>query len=144
MGYSCNDSLKEKLQRQQDRAIHIVTKQRFKDNTEQAYIELEVLNVQQLIDFDTNTMMFKLISGANPDYLNDLFVPANQIYDHYTRYAMSGFHPDRYNQNYGLRSFGHTGCRLWNSLSEDVQTTDSLKLFKQRLRRAYFPTNGGE
>ena len=48
---SCNNNLKEKLQRQQDRAIHIVTKQRFKNNTEQAYNELEVLNVQQLIDF---------------------------------------------------------------------------------------------
>ena len=92
---SCNDSLIEKLQRQQDRAIHIVTKQRFENNTEQAYNELEVLNVQQLIDFDTNTniIMFKLISGTTPDYLNDLLVPANQIHDHYTRHAMPGFHP---------------------------------------------------
>ena len=141
---SCNNNLKEKLQRQQDRAIHIVTKQRFKNNTEQAYNELEVLNVQQLIDFDTSTMMFKLISGTTPDYLNDLFVPASQIHDHYTRHAMSGFYPYQYNQNYGLRSFAHTGCRLWNSLSEDVHTSDSLKSFKQRLHKVYFPTNGGE
>ena len=104
---SCNNNLKEKLQRQQDRAIHIVTKQRFKNNTEQAYNELEILNVQQLIDFDTSTMMFKLISGTTPDYLIDLFVPASQIHDHYTRHAMSGFYPYRYNQNYGLRSFAH-------------------------------------
>ena len=89
-------------------------------------------------------MMFKLISGTTPDYLNDLFVPAKQIHGHYTRHAMSGFHPDRYDQNYGLRSFVHTGCQLWNSLSEDVQTTDSLKLFEQQLHKAYFPINGGE
>ena len=76
--------------------------------------------------------------------VNDLFVPASQIHDHYTRHAMSGFYPYRYNQNYGLRSFAHTGCRLWNSLSEDVQTSDSLKSFKQRLHKVYFPTNGGE
>ena len=90
---SCNNNLKEKLQRQQDRAIHIVTKQRLKNNTEQAYNELEILNVQQLIDFDTSTMMFKLISGTTPDYLIDLFVPASQIHGHYTRHAMSGFYP---------------------------------------------------
>ena len=55
---TCNNGLKDKLKRQQDRAIHIVTEQRVKDNTEQSYNELEVLNVQQLIDFDTTTIMF--------------------------------------------------------------------------------------
>ena len=97
------------------------------------------MNVQQLIDFDTNTMMFKLISGTTPDHLNNLFVPVSQIHEHYTRHAMSGFYPYQYNQNHGFRSFVHTRCRLWNSLSEDVQTTDSLELFKQWLHRAYFP-----
>ena len=80
------------------------------NNTEQTHNELEVSNVQRLIDFDTNTIMFKLISGTTPDYLNDLFVPASQSFDHYTRHAMPGFYPYRYNQNYGLRSFAHTGC----------------------------------
>ena len=82
----CNNSLSDKLQWQQDRAIYIVTEQHFKDNTEQAYNELEVLNVQQLIDFDTTTMIFKLISGTTPYYLNDLFVPASQIHDHFYPY----------------------------------------------------------
>ena len=101
-----------------------------------------MLNLQQLIDFET--MMFKLTSGTTPDYLNDLFVPASQMYDHYTRHLMPGFYPYRYNQNYGVRGFAHTGCRPWKSLSEDVQTSDSLKSFKQRLHRVYCPTDGGE
>ena len=48
---SCNNSLWRNLNDSRTQlAIHIITEQHFKNNTEQTYNELEVLNVQQLID----------------------------------------------------------------------------------------------
>ena len=76
--------------------------------------EMNLLNVQQLIDFNTAQMIWKAKHGLAPGYISEMFVPIQSVHDHNTRKAEHGFHPTKKNLNFGLRSFSH----LWMPVME--------------------------
>ena len=95
--------------------------------------EMNLLNVQQLIDFNTAQMIWKAKHGLAPEYISEMFVPIQSVHYHNTRIAEHGFHPTKKNFNSGLRSFSHYGCQLWNGLPKDVQASTCLYDFKKKL-----------
>ena len=57
---------------------------------EQIFIDYKLLNVQQLIDFDTANIMYKSQNNLAPQYIIDMFVPSSQIHDNDIRHATDG------------------------------------------------------
>ena len=124
---NCGTSLKDQLQRLQDRTPRIVNKC---DDTNSLLRKLGWLNVQQLIDFDTAIMVSKTLNNTVPSYLSDIFRKVNSVHSHDTRGARSGLFPTHRNLKIGQRSFSHCGCSTWNKIDGDVQeitNIDSLK-----------------
>ena len=70
---NCNLSLKSKLQYFQNRAVRIVSKN-YSSPIEEVFTNLKLLNVQQLIDFDTVTLIYKSRYNLTPSmFLTCLF-----------------------------------------------------------------------
>ena len=108
---NCNLSLKNKLQILQNRAVRVISKN-YTSPIEQVFTEIKLLNVQQLIDFDSAALIFKAQNGLAPKYISDMFVPSNYIHGHNTRHAMNGLLNSHVNSIYGSRCFAQTGSRL--------------------------------
>ena len=67
--------------------------------------EINLLNVQQLINFNTVQMIWKAKHGLAPEYTSEMFVPVQLVHNHNTRNAEYGFHPTKKNLNFVMRSF---------------------------------------
>ena len=85
--------------------------------------KMNLPNVQQLIDVNTAQMIWKAKHGLASEYIFEIFVPIQSVHNHNTRKAEFGFCPTKKNLNFGIRSFSHHGCQLWNSLPKDVQAS---------------------
>ena len=99
---NCGETLKDKLQKLQNRAARVVTK------TKYCSIELDILlknlgwlNVQQLINLDTASMVHKAINNVAPSYLSELFHKTKTVYNHDTRGSTHGLFPKHSNLKYG-------------------------------------------
>ena len=78
---NCGNLLKRKLQTLQNRAARVITRTTYGSvDPETLLTNLKWLNVQQLIDFDTLTMVHKSINRSAPLYLSDLFVKSSTIH----------------------------------------------------------------
>ena len=54
------------------------------------YIYLKLLNVQQLIDRETATLIYKSQHNLTPQYISDMFVPSGVVHSHNTRHSVNG------------------------------------------------------
>ena len=128
-------ALKNKLQILQNRAVTVISKN-YTSPIEEVFAELKLLNVQQLIDFDS-ALIFKAQNGLASKYISDMFVPSDYIHGHNTRHAMNGLFNSHVNSTYGSRCFAQTGSRLWNKIPRYVRTAKNIDTFKTGLRVHY-------
>ena len=94
---NCGISLKNKLQHLQNRAVELINSDSELVNLNAAFKELSLLNVQQLIDYSTTTLVYDSIHGNCSEYLAHLFIPASNIHNYQTRHAHNGLFPTHMN-----------------------------------------------
>ena len=128
---NCGTSLKDQLQRLQDRAARIVTKC---DDTNSLLHKLDWLNVQQLIDFDTTVMVRKTLNNTAPSYLSDIFCKVNSVHSDETRGVRCGLFPTHRNLKNGQPSCSHYECSIWNKIDRNVQEITNTDCFKKHLK----------
>ena len=132
---NCGEALIDKLQKLQNRAARVVTKTKYGSIEPDILLKnLGWLNVQQLIDLDTASMVHKAINNMALSYLSELFHKTKTVHNHDTRGSTHGLFPEHSNLKYGQRSFASYGCKVWNSLDRDVQAIEEPKRFKKALR----------
>ena len=127
---NCGSPLIEKLQRLQNRAIQLISKESELADLNKLFTDLSILNIQQLIDFNTTNMVYDSVNGNCPEYLTDIFIPAQKIHNYNTRHANHGLFPSHTSLVAGQRTFQSRGCHLWNSLPQQIQcatTSQNLK-----------------
>ena len=74
------------------------------------------------------TEIYKILNGIAPSYIQSLFV-MNQ-YRYSSRQPLR-LHLPRVNQStYDLNSFRYEGAKLWNSLPQDIKSSENLTTFK--------------
>ena len=135
---NCGISLKNQLQRLQDRAARIVDK---KNGTENPLFKLGWLDVQQQIDFDTAVMVRKTLNKTAPSYFSEMFQEVRSVHNHDTRGSRCGLFPTHCNLKTGQRSFSHYGCSVWNKIDRDVQEITNVECFKKNLKKSYLKNN---
>ena len=123
---NCETSLINKLQHLQNRAVELIHPESESVDISRAFKEPSILNVQQLIDYSTISIVYDSIHSNCPEYLAELFVPAHDIHNYQTRHARNGLFPTHMNLVAGQRSFLNRGCHLWNSLLQTVQCASML------------------
>ena len=69
----CNETLKDKLQTQQNRAARVICNRRFEDvdDHQELLNQLGWLNVRQLCSLDLGVFVYKAINGLIPDEFNE-------------------------------------------------------------------------
>ena len=87
---NCGTTLINKLQHLQNRAIEIIHSDSEPADLNAIFKDLSLLNVQQMIDFNTATTVYDSIHRNCPEYLADMFLPAQQMHNHQTRHAQNG------------------------------------------------------
>ena len=130
---NCGTTLINKLQHLQNRAIEIIHSDSEPADLNAAFKDLSLLNVQQMIDFNTATTVYDSIHRNCPEYLADMFLPAQQMHNHQTRHAQNGLFPFHINRVAGQRSFLNRGCHLWNSLPHSLKDAATAQCFKTNL-----------
>ena len=87
------------------------------------------------------TLMFKIIKGLSPAYLQDLFSIRS------TKYNLRDFeiklNLPKPRTNYCKRALGYSGALLWSSLPVNLRKSDSLGCFKRELDKFYSNCQSG-
>ena len=91
-------------------------------------------SVDRRLNYQYCIMVYKLLHGFTPSYLNKLVFRRNITYT--TRNALSHqlYLPKPRTEN-KKRSFSYSASKLYNSLPISIQSSPSLHTFKKRLRQ---------
>ena len=115
------------------------------DNTDNAKLlrQLNWLNVPQLIDFETVSLMYKIENGLVPAHLKQMFVKSEDMHSYDTRSANPGnFHLPKRRLNIGQTAFSFHGASLWNQLRCEIKKAQSLESL-QKLMKGYIMNQQG-
>ena len=110
-----NETLKDKLQTQQNRAARVICNRRFEDvgDHQELLSHLGWLNVRQLFSLDLGVFVFKDINGLIPDQFNEMYSKSNTIHSHGTRAATTDcLFIERTNLTAGQKSISVSGSNF--------------------------------
>ena len=125
--------LSEKLQKLQNRAFRIITRENYDTRT------IDVLNKVGLPNLVTRrkhhlaVLMFKAKHNMLPNCLTELFTTSNEIHNYNTRQSEFNFALPKPKNNFMKKSFAYRGAETWNNLSADIKSKTSISTFKNSL-----------
>ena len=74
-------------------------------------------------------VMYKVINGIAPDYLQELFVPVNEAHNYNLRFSDMNVKIPQPHTEYHRRSLSYSGARLWNSLLSTIKSLPKVNTF---------------
>ena len=84
---------------------------------------------------DIAIMMFKVKNGLAPPYITDLFVVSS---NHYNLRNSDFIIPRFKTVAYGKHNLSYLGPVLWSKLEKSIRLSDSLEIFKKRIKQVNF------
>ena len=132
---TCSKSLKNKLQKLQNRAARVITGDKYDVRS------VEILN---RLKWDTleirrlkmkSTLVYKIVNeNSAPNLRGNFSILKDTNKGNYNlRRLKTDLALPRPNTNFRKRSFGYSGAMLWNSLPTEVKTSSSLQQFKSNI-----------
>ena len=102
----------------QNRAARIITNATYDDTDHTKLLrQLNWLNLSQLIEFDTASLMYKIENGLAAGHLKQMFVKSEDKHSYDTRSAKSeNFCLPKIKLNIGRTAFSFHESSLWNQL----------------------------
>ena len=134
-------TLSDKLQKLQNRAARVITRSSYDTS---ASILLSRLNWDNLSTRRKKlkaTLMFKIIKGLSPAYLQDLFSIRSTKYN--LRDSEIKLNLSKPRTNYCKRALGYSGALLWNSLPVNLRKLVSLGYLKREHDKFYSNCQSG-
>ena len=131
----CSVTLCDKLQKLQNRAARVITRSGYDVSAKHLLISLRQDNLTKRRKKLKATLMFKILNGLAPDYLQDLFSIRTTKYN--VRNLEMKLNLLKPNTNYLKRSFSYSAASLWNNLPKNLRTIESLRSFKREVNRFY-------
>ena len=75
--------------------------------------ELDWLNVRELTEYDTASLVYKIENDLAPTHIKNMFMKSNEVHSYITRSTASGdFHLPKRNLNIGKASFSYHGAYI--------------------------------
>jgi hypothetical protein len=93
---------------------------------------VNILPLQQQLVFNMSMLMYKVVHGLSPSYLNEFLTKAPD------RYASNKYLLPRTRIDLYKTSFAFAGPSVWNSLPQIVKANRSAVTFKASLRKHLF------
>ena len=120
----------DKLNILQKRLIRLITFSEFRAHTLPLFIELKILNVQQICSFQTGNFMYRYCKGMLPSLFNDIFLLNEAVHSHYTRQS-NLFHYFPLNSNVAKFSIKYNGPKIWNNIPTCLKELNYYSFKKQ-------------
>jgi hypothetical protein len=128
----------QRLQRVQNTLARVVTGTKRRDHIKPVLRDLHWLPVAQRIEYKIALITHKVLSTAEPPYLNSLiniYKPSRQLRSEGKRQLVK---PRGLVSSFGQRTFTQASATTWNNLPEDLRSLDSIKHFKAKLTTFLF------
>ena len=121
------------LQIFQNRAARIVTNSSFDTPSNQLIENLGWKTLNELIDIESKTMVFKSLNELAPPYLRSLSRKNSQSTSYRLRNTSTDLRLPKKRTEYGKKSFSFRGAKLWNRVSANCKQAATLSTFKQHI-----------
>ena len=130
----------QKLQRIQNAAARIILKRQKCDHITPALIELHWLPLKFRITFKLLLLTYKSVNGQAPPYLAQLLKPKTLSHHNLRSNALLNNLEIRDSKLCcgGDRAFSIAAPREWNKLPGDIKSSQSIEIFKSRLKTYLF------
>ena len=112
-------------------AVRILSSLSYRETCRDAFKQLRILTVASLYIFEVCLYVHKNKS---------IFVRNQARHSHETR-SRDLLIPDSHRTSMFQRSFLYQGCKLYNSLDEDIRVSGSVHIFKHKLKRLLLEKN---
>ena len=121
----------------QKKIIRIISKVSFDSHTDVLFKEHGILKFFDTYFYQIGKYMYLFKKGLLPNYFRNMFTLASQLHSHYTRNCNLYYIPPcRTNiRNVSIR---FQGPKFFNSLSPEIQNSESIRLFGKRLKNSFF------
>ena len=97
--------------------------------------QLNWLNVSQLIDFVTASLMYKIVNGLAPAHLKQMLVSQMTCTRTIRDLPTQGiFISPKRRLNIGQTAFSFDGAYLWNQLPYEIKKAQSLESFQELMK----------
>ena len=118
----------EKLQKLQNRAAKNVTNSPFDATTLPVIRARQWPNVRELIEFESQKMVFRSLKGDAPSYM---FTRVNNSTARSLRNAALNVRVPLLKSAGGRKCFSYRGAKLWNSIGTEANNSSTLRVFKR-------------
>ena len=125
---------KSQLQKLQNQAARILASSRHDADARPLLNSLGLKTIQDLIDTDINTMVFKTLNGLAPEYLSNLFIRNSESYLLALRNSSTDLQMPKKTTKNGQKCLSYRGVKSWNCLPFEIKQASSLKVFKAKLK----------
>ena len=123
-----------KLLIMQKKIVRIIENTKFRAPTEDLFKKLKILKCHCIHKFQVAQFVYKYTENLLPPLFSYLFIQQSSVHNHNTR-GNSKYRPWKFSISLSKRSIRYDGITFWNSLSNDIQTCQSLNSFKFNLKR---------
>ena len=124
----------------QKKIIRIISKVSFNAHTSVLFKEQEILKFSDIYLYQIGKFMYLFERGLLPNYFRDVFTLASQIHSYNTRNS-SLFYIPHCQTNIRKFSIRFQGPKFFNSLSREIQNSESISLFGKRQKIPSFLVN---
>ncbi len=127
-----------KLQVIQNAAARVLTRSRKYDHITPVLQSLHWLPIKYRISYNILLLTYKALNGLVPAYLTSLLSHYNPSRSLRSQNSGLLVVPRIAKSTKGGRAFSYLAPKLWKSLPDNVQGSDTLSLFKSRLKTHLF------
>ena len=123
----------------QNNAARLILRKKKHDHVTPLLFDLHWLPVRKRIDFKICVFCYKSINNLAPAYLCDTiarYEPARKLRSSNDNTIL--VIPNYKYVRFGKRSFSYYGPSVWNKLPKHIRESDSISVFKQRLKHHLF------
>ena len=128
-----SDHLTDKLQILQNRAARVITGADYRIPISELLSKLGWSSLKEKRNKQKALMMFKIMNGMTPPYLQDIFTRniGRSVYN--LRISRRDLALPAVKTDYYRNSFAYTGAKVWNALPEEMKYEKSMRAFKNKL-----------
>ena len=135
----CNESLKDRLQRLQNKAARTIARVRYEEADHNISLtNFGWLSVRNLIQLDMAIFVYKELHGLQPEQNETPFRNLNELHTHNTRsvsVTSNNLFIPRGNTQSFHKTVSYSGSRLWNEIPNEIRLTQTLESFKEKYKK---------
>ena len=132
----CGETLKDKLQALQNRALRTIAGQKFEHaDHSRLLVGYGLLSVQNLIKMDMGICVYKILNDQAPEEFKHIFQPVSSMHGYQTRSSQNNnLHLPQLNLKSAQGAISYAGVKIWNDIPPEIRKAESIVTFKKQFK----------